>query len=131
MIIHGGGSRVLTDLLLSTFFMMLIHIYVFNNYKIISFTALPILFGLIISSSKIYSSLSFLSNIPKRNLEHIYFNSLYDFILGIFKLFFLIPNLSLKDHYFSKWNFTIEELSFNVTIIPLLLFLLYLRTFQI
>lgn len=129
MIIHGGGSRVLTDLLLSTFFMMLIHIYVFNNYKIISFTALPILIGLIISSSKIYSSLSFLSNISKRNLEHIYFNSLYDFVLGIFKLFFLIPNLSLKDHYFSKWNFTIEELSFNVTIIPLLLFVLYLRTF--
>ena len=129
LMIHGGGSRVLTDLLLSTFFMMLIHLYINNNPKIIYYTSIPILIGLIISSSKIYAALNFLKNIPERNMDHIYFNNPFDFVVGFVKLFFLIPDLDTKSLFVSPWNFSVEELTFGLTILPVLIFILYLRTF--
>ena len=45
------------------------------------------------------------------------------------KLFFLIPDLDTKSLFVSPWNFSVEELTFGLTILPILIFILYLRTF--
>ena len=78
LLCHSGGSRILPIVMMSLFFMTMLHINKFNEPKIIIFILLATFIGLMISSSKIYSALSFIWSMP-RDSQPLYFNSLIDF----------------------------------------------------
>ena len=72
---------------MSLFFMTMLHINKFNEPKIIIFIFLATFIGLMISSSKIYSALSFIWSMP-RDSQPLYFNSLIDFFKTTLNMFF-------------------------------------------
>jgi hypothetical protein len=71
-------------------------IYLLNNknYEVIKYMILSFLIGILISLSKIVSSLYFLKQYP-RIVEGIYLNSVVDFIYVFFTSFFFISTHKL------------------------------------
>ena len=130
LLCHSGGSRILPIVMMSLFFMTMLHINKFNEPKIIIFIFLATFIGLMISSSKIYSALSFIWSMP-RDSQPLYFNSLIDFFKTTLNMFFFIP---YEDLYYnlsgSIWKLGMEEMSLNVSVIPVIIFLIYLRNIQ-
>lgn len=130
LMMHSGGSRIIVEILLSIYFLTLIHIIKFRNLKIIIYIFFASLIGLCISSSKIYSAWVFVSNFP-RDLEPIQFLSFYDFVKVFFDFFFLFPQNEIKDHIITySHNVLIEELSFNISILPLIILSIFLSNFR-
>ena len=130
LMMHSGGSRIIVEILLSIYFLTLIHIIKFRNLKIIIYIFFASLIGLCISSSKIYSAWVFVSNFP-RDLEPIQFLSFYDFVKVFFDFFFLFPQNEIKDHIITySHNVSIEELSFNISILPLIILSIFLSNFR-
>ena len=124
---HNGGTRILPIVMMSLFFMTMLHISKFNNPKIIIFVSLATLIGLMISSSKIYAALSFIWSVP-RDSQPLYFNSLIDFFITTLNMFFLIPYEDLFYNFSgTKFKLSMEEMTFNLSIVPLMLFFIYLR----
>lgn len=130
LMMHSGGSRIIVEILLSIYFLTLIHIIKFRNLKIIIYIFFASFIGLCISSSKIYSAWVFVSNFP-RDLEPIQFLSFYDFVKVFFDFFFLFPQNEIKDHIITySHNVSIEELSFNISILPLIILSIFLSNFR-
>ena len=84
---HSGGTRIILEILISVFFITLIHLIYKKNLNIIYIISTSVLIGLIISSSKIYAAYSFVENIS-RDVEPIYFNSIISFFNFFIKSFF-------------------------------------------
>ena len=130
LMIHSGGSRIIVEIILTTYFLTLIHIIRFKNLKIIFYIFFAVLIGLIISSSKIYSAWVLVSNFP-RDMQPILFNSFFDFIKVFFDFFFLFPKEEInKNIILNSHKVTIEELSFNITIVPLIILSIFLGNFR-
>ena len=125
---HSGGSRIIMEILISIFFLTLLHMIKFRNFKIFLFVGVSVLIGLIISSSKIYAAWSFIQNVS-RDVEPIYFNSIIGFISTFLDFFFFIPNEDIVENFGSQTaTLSIEEFSFNITVLPLIILFFYLRT---
>lgn len=127
VIMHSGGTRIIMEILVSVYFLTLLHLINHKNLKIIFNISLSVLIGLLISSSKIYAAWSFVENIT-RNTEPIYFKSIFSFISIFFDFFFLNPKEKIEFASITA-NLTIEEFSFNISILPIIILLIYLRTF--
>lgn len=129
LMIHSGGTRMIVEIMLSLYFITLFHVYKFKNFKIIIFVTISTILGLLISSSKIYAAWSFVSGIS-RDISPLYFNSYLDFASVFFQFFFLVPSAEIlaKVQNLSA-SLTMEELSFNISIVPLVLVFFYIRTF--
>ena len=118
---HSGGSRIIVEIVLSIYFLTLLYIIRFKNLKIILNISLILLIGLMISSSKIYAAWAFVSNIS-REMQPIQYLSVVDFFKVFFDIFFFVPRSNITDHViYTSHNLSIEELSFNITIVPLLI----------
>mgnify|MGYP001159803698 CR=1 FL=1 len=129
IMMHSGGTRIIMEILVSIFFLTLLHLINYKNYKIILYIAVSVLIGLLISASKIYAAWSFVEGLS-RNVAPIYFDSIWKFISVFFDFFFLSPRESIENDVGSiSAMLSIEELSFNVTILPLVIFIIYLRNF--
>jgi hypothetical protein len=130
LMIHSGGSRIILEILISIFLITLIHILYIKNLKIINVISLSVLIGLLISSSKIYAAHSLVENLS-RDVEPIYFNSITGFFYFFIQSFFLFPNNNLNtDIATVKGHLDIIELSFNVSIVPIIIFIVYLLKFN-
>ena len=126
LMMHSGGSRIILEILISIFFITLIYLINKKNLKIINVIFLSILLGLLISSSKIFAAYSLVENLS-RNVEPLYFNSLGSFLYFFIQSFFLFPNTDLNfDIATIKGHLDIIELSFNVSIIPIIIFIIFL-----
>ena len=129
MMMHSGGSRIIMEILVSIFFLTLLHLINFKDLKIIIYIGLSVLIGLMISSSKIYAAWSFVENLS-RETSPIYFNNIRSFISVFFDFFFFIPRTDINDEVGSiTATLSMEEFSFNVSILPLIIFVIYLRNF--
>ena len=84
MMMHSGGSRIIMEILVSIFFLTILHLINFKDLKIIIYIGLSVLIGLMISSSKIYAAWSFVENLS-RETSPIYFNN-----IKVLFLYFLI-----------------------------------------
>ena len=127
MIMHSGGSRIIVEILISIFFLSLIHLIKFKDLKIILYIGLSVFIGLLISSSKIYAAWTFVENVS-REVDPIYFKSIRGFISTFFNFFFLIPKEDISDILGSQLiNLSIEEFSFNISILPIIILILYIR----
>lgn len=130
LMIHSGGSRIILEILISIFLITLIHILYIKNLKIINVISLSVLIGLLISSSKIYAAHSLVENLS-RDVEPIYFNSITGFFSFFIQSFFLFPNSNLNTDIANvKGHLDIIELSFNVSIVPIIIFIVYLLKFN-
>ncbi|MDC0974642.1 hypothetical protein OAR46_01730 [Candidatus Pelagibacter sp.] len=129
LIMHSGGTRTVIEILIFIYFLTLLHLINYKNFKIILNVSLAVLIGLLISSSKIYAGWSFVS-VLERDVFPLYFNSFRNFISFFFDLFFLSPREVIGDDVatFSA-ELSIEELSFNLSILPLIVLVIYLRNF--
>ena len=129
MMMHSGGSRIIMEILVSIFFLILLHLVTFKDLKIILYVGLSVVIGLIISSSKIYAAWSFVEGLP-REIDPIYFKNIRSFISLFLSFFFLTPKTEIFDDVASiAASLTIEEFSFNISILPLIILILYLRNF--
>ncbi|MDC0417573.1 hypothetical protein OAL74_03895 [Candidatus Pelagibacter sp.] len=129
IIMHSGGTRILIEILFIIFFLTLLHLINYKNFKIILYVSISVLIGLLISSSKIYAAWSFIEGIP-RDVPTAYFTSLRHFILVFFDFFFFSPREFIEDDVVKMdYQMTIEELSFNLSILPLIILIIYLRNF--
>ena len=130
LMMHTGGSRIIVEILLSIYFLTLIHIIKFKDFKIIIYIFFASLIGLCISSSKVYSAWVFVSNFP-RDLDPIQFRSFFDFIKVFFDFFFLFPKNEISNHVFLGSNsLSIEELSFNISVLPLIILSIFVSNFR-
>lgn len=130
LMMHSGGSRIILEILISIFLITLIHILYIKNLKIINVISLSVLIGLLISSSKIYAAHSLVENLS-RDVEPIYFNSITGFFNFFIQSFFLFPNSNLNTEIATvKGHLDIIELSFNVSIVPIIIFIVYLLKFN-
>ena len=128
MMMHSGGSRIIMEILVSIF-LTLLHLVTFKDLKIILYVGLSVVVGLIISSSKIYAAWSFVEGLP-REIDPIYFKNIRSFISLFLSFFFLTPKTEIFDDVASiAASLTIEEFSFNISILPLIILILYLRNF--
>ncbi len=126
--IHSGSGTIMLPIVFSILFIIFIYIYLNEKLKIIYNLILSFLAGLVISSSKIYASLSFLSNFP-REYSHMVFNNFYDLVIITFKSLFLYPdiskfNSSVIEGAINKLN--VHEIEFGISIVPLLVFMIFL-----
>ena len=116
MIMHSGGTRILIEILFIVFFLTLLHLINYKNFKIILYVSISVLIGLLISSSKIYAAWSFVEGI-QRDASTAYFTSIRHFILVFFDFFFFSPREFIGDDVVKMdVELTIEELSFNLSI---------------
>ena len=126
LMMHSGGTRIILEILISVFFITLIHLIYKKNLKIIYIISTSVLIGLMISSSKIYAAYSFIENIS-RDVEPIYFNSIISFFNFFIQSFFLFPDKNLTvDVANVIGRLNVEELTFNVSIIPIIIFIIFI-----
>ena len=128
LMIHSGGTRMIVEIMLSLYFITLLHLYRFKNFKILMYITFSTILGLLISSSKIYAAWSFVSGIS-RDFSPLYFDNIIDFISVFLQFFFLIPS----DEIMNKFKdpsalLTMEEFTFNISVVPIILLILYIRT---
>jgi hypothetical protein len=128
LMMHSGGTRIVIEILIFIYFLTLLHLINYRNFKIILNVSLAVLIGLSISSSKIYAGWSFVSVLERD--AFLYFNSFRQFISFFLDLFFLSPKEIIGDDV-ATYNveLSIEELSFNLSILPLIVLVIYLRNF--
>ena len=127
IMMHSGGSRIIMEILITIYFLTILHLIKYKNFEIILNVTLSVLIGLLISSSKIYAAWSFVDGLS-RDVQPLEFKSIFSFISNFFNFFFLFPNSQIE-YLSTSANLTIEELSLNVSIIPLVVLILYLRNF--
>ncbi|WP_440618866.1 hypothetical protein [Candidatus Pelagibacter sp. HIMB1493] len=127
-IMHSGGTRIVIEILIFVFFLTVLHLINFKNFKIIFHVSVAVLIGLMISSSKIYAGWSFVGEL-ERDVSVLYFKSIRHFISVFFDFFFLSPREAIGNDV-AKFDvlLSIEELSFNLSIVPLIILVIYLRS---
>ena len=128
LMIHSGGTRMIVEIMLSLYFITLMHVFKFKNFRILIFISISTILGLLISSSKIYAAWSFVSGIS-RDISPLYFDNLIDFTSAFFHFFFFIPSSDVLDKVGNLTaRLSLEELSFNISIVPFILIIIYIRT---
>ena len=127
IMMHSGGTRIIMEILVSIYFLTILHLIKYKDFRFILNISLSVLIGLLISSSKIYAAWSFVSGLS-RDVQPLEFKGYLDFISHFFNSFFLFQKSSVEYVSVSA-NLTIEEHSFSVSIIPLIILIIYLRNF--
>ena len=125
MMMHSGGSRIIMEILVSIYFLILLHLIKYKNFKIILNVGFSVFIGLLISSSKIYAAWSLVEGLP-REVPPMEFKNLFSFIKNFFNFFFLVPKANVE-FALSAAVLTIEEFSFNISILPLIILIIFVR----
>ena len=126
--IHSGSSSLIIVIILSITLIILIYTYINNNLKIIYNLFISLFFGLIISSSKINASFAFLSNFP-REYPPLLFENFVSLLINTGKSLFFFPDINRfnSDTINQVTNqLQIHEIEFGVSIIPIIIFVLFI-----
>ena len=129
---HSGSGTIIIEITLSIIFILLIYVYLNEKLKIIYNLILSLLTGMLISSSKIYASISFLSNFP-REYPPLAFENYYQLVVTTFKSLFLYPNISeFNSIIINKVvkNMRVHEIEYGISVVPLLVLILFLINFK-
>lgn len=130
---YSGASPIMPLLIICIFSILLFFYLKTNDLNVILFCSLKsFIIAFLISSSKITASLFFLKNF-NRKIQPIYFENSIEYLNVIFKSLFFFPDLK----YFNKNilnkninSFSIHEIEYGITFIPLFIFLLFLLNFK-
>ena len=117
---HSGSGPIILIIFTSIFFIIIFYAYFKNTLKIFLNFFISIFFGILISLSKIVSSLFLLSNFP-REYPPTEFNT----FLGYLKNFFLSFFLEADQKYFnenltSMISFGKHEMEYSLSIVPII-----------
>ena len=127
---HSGVLPIMPIIILSIMSVIIIYLLNNKNYEVIKYTIVSFSIGILISLSKIVSSLYFLKQYP-RIVEGIYLNNIVDFIYVFFTSFFFYPHTS----YFHRNNlnnffmYTID-LDFSISLVPLIILIIFIFYFK-
>jgi hypothetical protein len=127
---HSGVLPIMPIIILSIMSVIIIYLLNNKNYEVIKYAIISFLIGILISLSKIVSSLYFLKQYP-RIVEGIYLNNIVDFIYVFFTSFFFYPHTS----YFHRNNlnnffmYTID-LDFSISLVPLIILIIFIFYFK-
>lgn len=122
---HSGVAPIMPIVILSIMSVIIIYLLNDKNYQVIKYTIASFSIGILISLSKIVSSLYFLKQFP-RIVGGIYLNNIGDFIYVFFTSFFLYPHTS----YFHRNNINnffmaTVDLDFSISLVPLIILILF------
>ena len=130
---YSGASPIMPLLIICIFSILLFFYLKTNDLNVILFCSLKSFFiAFLISSSKITASLFFLKNF-NRKIQPIYFENSIEYLNVIFKSLFFFPDLKyFNQNILNKNinNFSIHEIEYGITFIPLFIFLLFLLNFK-
>ena len=130
---HSGSAVIMIHIILSIIFILFIYIYLNEKLKIIYSLILSFLIGILIASSKIHASLSFLSNFP-REYPPLVFENYYQLAITAFKSLFLYPidistfNSIIINKVITKVGN--HEIEYGVSIVPLIVLILFLTNLK-
>ena len=127
-IMQSSGGTIGIIVILSIIFVISMHIYINEELKIINYLILSFFIGLLIASSKINASLSFLSNFP-REYPPIVFNNFHDLANNVFRSLFLYPDNALFNSNAIidlPYKINTAELEYGITFVPLLIFFIFI-----
>ena len=123
---HSGSGPIILIIFASILTVILFYSFFFNNLKIFYNFFISMIFGILISLSKITASLFFLSNFP-RNYPPTEFLSFFSYIKIFFSSFFLKPDLYyFNSHVKSMFPFGMHETEYGISLVPIILVTLFL-----
>ena len=127
---HSGVAPIMPIIILAITSVIIIYLFKNKNYEVIKYTLASFSTGILISLSKIVSSLYFLKQYP-RIVEGVYLNSIIDFIYVFFTSFFLYPHTSYY-HRNNLNNFFMEtvDLDFSISLVPLIIIIIFFLHFK-
>ena len=126
--IHSGASPLIVVISLSIMFILALYIYINGSLKIIYKFIYSILIGLTISSSKINASFAFISNFT-REYPPLLFENSFGFFENSLRSLFFYPNedkFNLDTINNVTNNLQIHEMEFGLSIVPLIIFLIFI-----
>lgn len=126
--IHSGASSLIVVITLSILSVISIYIFLNGELKIIYNLILSFCIGLIISSSKINASFSFLNNFP-REYPPLLFDSFLELTSNTFRSLFFYPNINkFNSETINNVtnNLQVHELEFGITILPLIVLIIFI-----
>ena len=130
---YSGASPIMPLLIICIFSILLFFYLKTNDLSVILFCSFKsFIIAFLISSSKITASLFFLKNF-NRKIQPIYFENSIEYLNVIFKSLFFFPDLKyFNQNILNKNinNFSIHEIEYGITFIPLFIFLLFLLNFK-
>jgi hypothetical protein len=127
---HSGVAPIMPIIILSIVSVIIIYLLNNKNYQVIKYTIVSFFIGVLISLSKIVSSLYFLKQYP-RVVEGIYLNNILDFIYVFFTSFFIYPHTSYfhRNNLNNIFNATVD-LDFSISLVPLIILVLFIFHFK-
>lgn len=130
LMMHSGGSRIIVEIFLSIYFILLIYLIIFKDFKIIVYTSISLFIGLLISSSKIYSAWVFTENVS-REMIPMYFYNVKEFFYFFLNSFFFSSPTEHKDIIKTTMvSFAPEEMKFNISIVPIIILIFFFKNFK-
>ncbi len=117
---HSGSGPIILIIFTSIFFVILLYAYFENTLKIFSNFFISLFFGVLISLSKIVSSLFLLSNFP-REYPQTEFNSFLEYLINFFYSFFLeVDEKYFNESLTSMIPFGKHEMEYSLSIVPII-----------
>ena len=126
--IHSGASSLIIVIGLSILSVLTLYIYINGDIKIIYKLIHSIFIGLIISSSKINASFAFINNFT-REYPPLLFKNSFDFFENVIRSLYFYPNednFNLNTINNVTNNLQIHELEFGLSVVPLIIFLIFI-----
>jgi len=127
-IVLNSGGTIAFIIILSIIFVILIHIFLNEKFNIIYYLLSSFFIALLICSSKINASFSYLNNFP-REYPPIMFENFIDLIVTIFKSLFLYADAAkFNSEVINKLPYTMKviELEYGITLVPLFILAIFL-----
>ena len=128
---YSGASAIIVILFLSISFIVCLYYFKKENFKIFFYFFYSVTFGLLLSLSKIISSLSYLKNF-ERNYEPVVFKSSLDYFFSLSKSLFFNPDLKFFEQSIinPKFNVELHEIEYGLSFLPLLILILCILNFK-
>lgn len=128
---YSGASAFIGIFFLSISFIVCLYYYKKENFKIFFFYFYSVTFGLLLSLSKITSSLSYLKNF-ERNYEPVVFESLLNYFIAVSKSLFFNPDLKFFEQSIigTKFRIGLHEIEYGLSFLPLLILILCILNFK-
>ena len=121
-VIYSGGAPIITHILISIFFILVIFLIIDFNKDLIQQYCLSFIIFLALSSSKIYAGLKLLNNFPRDHVEPLITDNLFIILKHFFLGLFLFPDVSdetLTPSHHHEVNYSLTLVPFIVLIIGL------------
>jgi hypothetical protein len=129
---YAGTASIMLFIIYTSFLVILIFYIINNNFRIFNNFFISLFIGSSIAISKITYGLYLLSNFP-RKLDSTILNNFFDFLYTFATSFFLVPNpfyYESNQYNLKKTYISLHGLEFGLSIVPLIIFFIFIYNFK-